>query len=199
MFATMVLSYLLGSILFGPIIASARGVDLRSVSSGNVGATNTFRALGWKYGSLVLVLDAAKGAIPVLIAFYFGLRGWETVAVGMAAVIGHLRPVFSGFKGGKGVATAVGIFLVLNTTGMIITIVIFIAAVLFTRYVSFGSILGAEMIFLYQILEGSPWVSNNLPITILSLVLLLIVIYSHRSNISRLWREQENKIVFRRP
>jgi len=195
----MILSYLLGSVLFGPIIASARGVDLRNVSSGNVGATNTFRALGWKYGSLVLVLDAAKGAVPVLISVYFGLRGWEVVAVGMAAVIGHLRPIFSNFRGGKGVATAVGIFLVLNTTGMVITILVFIAAVFFTRYVSFGSILGAETIFLYQILEGSPWVNNNLPITVLSLVLLLVVIYSHRDNISRLWREQENKIVFRRP
>jgi len=199
MVAIIILSYLLGSILFGPIVASARGVDLRSVSSGNVGATNTFRALGWKYGSLVLVLDAAKGAIPVLIALYFGLRSWEAVAVGMAAVIGHLRPIFSGFKGGKGVAVAVGVFLALNTISMLLTLGIFVVVVGATKYVSFGSILGAETIFLLQVLKDTPWADDNLPITVLSLALLLIVIYSHKDNISRLWREQENRIIFRRP
>jgi len=195
----MILSYLLGSVLFGPIIASARGIDLRKVGSGNVGATNMFRALGWKYGSLVLVLDAAKGAMPVLIALYFGLRGWEVVAVGMAAVIGHLLPIFSNFSGGKGVAVAVGVFLALNTISMLLALGIFVVVVGATKYVSFGSILGAETIFLLQVLKDTPWADDNLPITALSLALLLIVIYSHKDNISRLWRGQENKIVFRRP
>lgn len=193
----IIFAYLIGSITFGSIVAKSKGVNLSKIGSGNIGATNVSRALGWKYGLLVVLLDAFKGSLPVLVGYLLGLHGWQAVVIGAAAVFGHLCPIFLKFKGGgKGVATATGVFLVFSPWGLLIALAAFVIAVIFTRYVSFGSMLGAETVLVYQLLIPSPWIGNNLPTTILSLVLLVAIIYRHRSNISRLWQGQENKIVF---
>lgn len=198
MLIMVIFAYLIGSITFGPMVARRKGVDLNKVGSGNIGATNTFRALGWKAGVLVLLLDVSKGILPVYIGYLLGFHGWQTVAIGTAAILGHLYPVFFHFKGGKGVATATGVFLVLNFTSLLIAIGIFALSVKFTRYVSLGSILGAMTVCFVQLISKSPWLGDNLPVTILSLLLLLIVIYTHRKNIPRLLAGTENKIVFKK-
>ena len=196
MFAVMIVfAYLIGSITFGSLVGKIKGVDLRKVGSGNVGATNVYRTMGWKMGALVFLLDSLKGVLSVWTGYMLGFHGWQAVAIGAATVFGHLYPALKFKGGGKGVATATGVFLVFNTWGLVGALVVFGIAVGLTKYVSFGSILGAETALLIQILSPSPLAGNNLPTTSLSLALLAAIIYSHRSNISRLWRGTENKII----
>src|SRR5580765_547441 len=141
----LVLSYLSGSLPFAAIAGKARGVDLRKHGSGNLGATNVFRVLGWKIGLAVFVADALKGALPVLllpprIESTTNPVLWG-IACGIAAIAGHVRPVFLTFrKGGKGVATAGGVFLALAPLPMTATFAVFVAVVLASGYVSLGSL-----------------------------------------------------------
>ncbi len=192
--AILIFSYLVGSIPFGPLVAKKKDIDLKKIGSGNIGATNVFRVLGKKAGAAVLLLDMSKGIIPVWLGYLAGLSYWHLVAIGLMAVIGHLLPLFFHFKGGKGVATATGVFFVLNPVGIAIALSIFIVIVLITRYVSLGSMVGATVIFLSQIFKTHPWAGDNLPITLLSILFLLVIVYSHRKNIGRLLAGNENKI-----
>ncbi len=140
-----VASYLLGSIPTSLLAARyGGGVDLRKVGSQNLGATNLFRVLGWRYAIPVVILDAAKGAIPVLLfAPMAGTGPVGAMALGVAAIIGHVFSVFVRFKGGKGVATSAGAVLGLAPLAFLVTLAVFAITVRLSRYVSLGSILGA--------------------------------------------------------
>src|SRR4030066_1386814 len=153
----VILSYLVGSIPNSIILSKAvSGIDIRKHGSGNAGGTNVMRVIGWKYGLMVIILDAIKGSFAVILIarFYLGPLPFENVSpfddftlvqiiAGISAVIGHIWTVFAGFKGGKGIATALGMLLTLITIDMLIAVGVFGLVVLVSRYVSLGSIIAA--------------------------------------------------------
>ena len=188
------LSYLSGSIPFAAIAGKLRGVDLRKHGSGNLGATNVFRVLGWKIGVLVFLADALKGAIPV---YFLPPRivsprdpiVWA-IACGIAAIAGHVRPIFLKLqKGGKGVATAAGVFFALAPMPMAVTFAIFVVVVLATGYVSLGSMLSALALPTILLVTLGP----RSPLFIVSTIIALFVFWTHRSNIGRLRRGEEHR------
>jgi glycerol-3-phosphate acyltransferase PlsY len=188
------LSYASGSLPFAWLAGRAAGVDLRQQGSGNLGATNVFRVLGWKVGIAVFLADALKGALPVLL---LPPRidspvdpGLWAIACGIAAIAGHVRPLFLRFrKGGKGVATAAGVFFALAPLPMLVTFGLFVAVVLATGYVSLGSLLSAVVLpgFLL-VTQGS-----RAPLFVVSLVIASFVFWTHRANIGRLRRGEEHR------
>ena len=190
----LALAYVSGSIPFAYLAGVAKSVDLRKQGSGNLGATNVFRVLGWKIGIAVFLADAAKGAIPVLLLppRIDSPRDpivWA-IAVGIAAIAGHVRPVFLKFrKGGKGVATAAGVFLALAPIPMLITFSVFVAVVLATGYVSLGSLVSA--VVLPALLAVTAGVGSTL--FVMSAVIAAFVFWTHRANIGRLRRGEENR------
>jgi len=190
----LALAYVAGSIPFAHLVGKAKGVDLRTQGSGNLGATNVFRVLGWKIGIAVFLADAAKGALPVLflpprIESPRDPVFWA-IAVGVAAIAGHVRPLFLRFrKGGKGVATAAGVFLALAPVPMLISFAVFVAVVLATGYVSLGSLIAAVLLpTLLAVTEGV-----QSPKFIVSAVIATFVFWTHRANIGRLRRGTENR------
>lgn len=211
----VILSYLVGSIPNSIIISKAvRGIDIRNHGSGNAGGTNVMRVLGWKYGLVVIFLDALKGAVAVVIIsrLFYGPLPFENVSpfddftlvqiiAGMSAVIGHIWTVFAGFKGGKGIATALGMLLTLITIDMLIAVGIFALVVLISRYVSLGSIIAAisvpSTLFIRENLfhVDIPGYSTLLPFII---GVSVLVIFTHRKNLARLINGSENKISFRK-
>jgi glycerol-3-phosphate acyltransferase PlsY len=172
----------------------AKSVDLRKQGSGNLGATNVFRVLGWKIGILVFLADAAKGALPVLLLppRIESARDpvmWAIV-VGVAAIMGHVRPVFLKFgKGGKGVATAAGVFFALAPIPMAVTFAVFVAVVLASGYVSLGSLISA--VVLPTLLGISLGIRS--PLFLVSVLVAAFVFWTHRANIGRLRRGEENR------
>lgn len=194
-FIILISAYLLGSVPFGPLLVKKKNIDLAKTGSGNIGATNVVRAAGWRMGLRVFLLDVLKGAIPAYVSWHLlAFPIWQVVIVGIVTVIGHLFPIFLKFKGGKGVSTAVGVFFVLNSLATGSALVIFIIVYALTKYVSAGSLLGTLAVFIIQLTTTSaPWGSNELPITILSLTLLIVISYTHRANIVRLLSGKENK------
>lgn len=181
-------SYLLGSIPTGLLLARAAGVDIRATGSGNIGATNVYRSLGRSVGVMTLAGDCLKGLIPVLVARHLELGDPLIAAAGAAAFIGHVYTVFLGFKGGKGVATALGVFLGVSPASVGIALVIFIAIVATTRYISLGSITAAgAMPFIVAFLDGRPLISA------MSLLIGLLIIWKHRENIARLRAGTESR------
>jgi glycerol-3-phosphate acyltransferase PlsY len=211
----VILSYLIGSVPNSIIISKlVRGIDIREHGSGNAGGTNVMRVLGWKYGLLVIFLDALKGAIAVVIIsrLFYGPLPFENVSpfddftlvqiiAGMSAVIGHIWTVFAGFKGGKGIATALGMLLTLITIDMLIAVGIFALVVLISRYVSLGSIIAAisvpSTLFIRENLfhVDIPGYSTLLPFII---GVTALVIFTHRKNLVRIINGNENKISFRK-
>jgi glycerol-3-phosphate acyltransferase PlsY len=208
----IVLSYLLGSIPFGVIIAGAHGRDLRSIGSGNIGATNLSRALGRKWAYFCFTLDAAKGLIPMYIATKFIDSAPTTIelflwlAVGLAAVLGHIFPIYIGFKGGKGVATSFGVALGLwpyYTVCALVAVAIWVVFALLWRYVSLASIAASvtfPITLILAILLIPAWHFANLwPILIAAIAIPLMVITRHRENIKRLLAGTESKILQSKP
>jgi acyl phosphate:glycerol-3-phosphate acyltransferase len=188
----VVLSYVIGSIPAAYLAGKSRGIDLRRFGSGNLGATNVVRTLGWKVGLLVFAFDVAKGAVPVL-AFApiaEGPLSKQVVAIlcGVAAILGHFRPVFLKFgKGGKGVATATGVFLALAPLPTLAALAVFGVVVMVSGYVSLGSLTGALVIpALLFVTEGV-----RSPVFQVSVALALFVFWTHRANIHRLRRGEE--------
>ena len=190
----LVLSYLSGSIPFAAIAGKVRGVDLRKHGSGNLGATNVFRVLGWKIGVAVFLADALKGALPV---FFLPPRivsprdpvVWA-IACGIAAIAGHVRPIFLGLRrGGKGVATAAGVFFALAPIPMAITFAVFIGVVLGTGYVSLGSLISAIVLPGLLLVTLGP----KTPLFVVSVIIALFVFWTHRTNIGRLRRGEEHR------
>jgi glycerol-3-phosphate acyltransferase PlsY len=183
--------YLLGSIPFGVLIARARGVDLRAVGSGNIGATNAARALGKRWGVLVLVLDAGKAALPILLfrAFTGGGQALCEVAIGAGAFVGHLFPLYLRFRGGKGVATAFGAFLGLQPLCALLGLLTWAVAYGVSRISSVGSLCAVLLFPLWLWLLGAPPVHFGF-----AGFLLVLILIRHRGNIRRLWRHQEGRI-----
>ena len=192
------IGYLLGSLPFGYLVARAKGVNIFEVGSKNPGATNVRRVLGRGPGNLVLFLDALKGAVasgmPLL--WFWSRNGIlahadEAVAIAgiVGAMLGHSFYCFTGFKGGKGVATGAGGFLVVFPIGMIIAIAIFGVTLMTTRYVSLGSMLGAISLPITGLL-----MDRSTVLVVLLSIIVLFVIYRHRTNISRLLAGTEAKV-----
>jgi acyl phosphate:glycerol-3-phosphate acyltransferase len=184
----VVLSYVSGSIPAAYLAGKWSGVDLRAHGSGNLGATNVLRVLGPRVGMLVFAVDIAKGALPVwFLPPLTGLTGdrqtWMAVACGVAAIIGHIRPVFLGFgKGGKGVATACGVFLALAPLQTALTLVIFVVVVMASGYVSLASLTAA--VSLPVLVAASIGIRS--PLFFVALLTTAFVFWTHRANIERL-------------
>jgi glycerol-3-phosphate acyltransferase PlsY len=187
--AYVVAAYLIGSIPVGVILSKLRGKDPRKVGSGNIGATNVMRAAGKTVGIITLLGDMAKGFIPTLLALHAGLPVVFVVAVGFAAFVGHLFPVFLAFRGGKGVATALGVYLALNPLAIFLSFIIFVLVLLKWRYVSAGSLAGtAAMPLLLLALKSEPMY------VYVSLVIGVFIFLKHLGNIKRLAAGTEHKL-----
>jgi glycerol-3-phosphate acyltransferase PlsY len=192
----VLLSYLAGSIPSAYIAGKLRGVDLRKHGSGNLGATNVVRVLGPRTGAVVFLADLLKGFLPV----YF-LRNYTdaphpelwTLVYGAAAILGHVKPIFLlGKGGGKGVATASGVFLALAFVPMLIAEVVWITVFYFTRYVSLASLLGAAILPAAILVYSR---DPRSPVFIASLIIACFVFWTHRANIGRLRRGEEHRFV----
>lgn len=184
----IIAAYLLGSIPTGLLLAKAAGVDIRSSGSGNIGATNVYRTLGRSVGVLTLAGDCLKGAIPVIVACRLGMSDHLIAAVALAAFLGHVYTIFLGFKGGKGVATALGVFLAISPLAVGAVIIIFVAVVWRWRYISLGSIIAAvTMPGMIAIIDSRP------PIVIMTSIVALLIVWKHRENINRLKMGTESK------
>lgn len=209
----IILSYLVGSIPTSIIISKAvKGIDIRNYGSGNAGGTNVMRVLGWKHGVLVILLDALKGAIAVILIarLHYGVLPFQNVSpfddftlvqiiAGISAVVGHIWTIFAGFRGGKGIATALGMLLMIITVDMLIAVGIFLIVVSISRYVSLGSIVSAmavplSMIFRENVLHTHIEGYNTLLPFVIGVSLL--VIFTHRKNLVRLLNGTENKLSF---
>jgi len=186
----ILLAYLVGSIPFGLILSKLFAKrDIRSAGSGNIGATNVMRVLGKKLGVLTLMFDILKGALFVILAeVVTHSEIWASLA-GLAAFLGHLYPIYLKFRGGKGVATSVGIFLFLAPYALLVDIVIFLLVVYQTRYVSLGSIIAAALLPVILLVFSYSYVY-----VILAVIMGGFIILRHRDNIQRLRQGRENKI-----
>lgn len=211
----IILSYLIGSIPTSIIVSkAARGIDIREHGSGNAGGTNVMRVLGWKHGLLVILLDALKGVLAVVVVarLHYGTMPFQNltpfddftlvqIIAGISAVIGHIWTVFAGFKGGKGIATALGMLLMIITVDILIALGVFIIVLTVSRYVSLGSLAGAVSVPITLFIRENvfhvniPNYNTLLPFVIL---LALLVIFTHRKNVVRLLNGSENKISFSR-
>ena len=191
-------AYLLGGLPFSLWVARSRGIDLRTQGSGNLGATNVFRVLGWRWGLFVLALDIAKGALAVALARLLSPGGGLPTLAGLAAVIGHLYTPFAGFRGGKGVATGLGVFLGLAPDAAILSFLVWCSVLAFGGWVSLASGAGAVLLPLFvlgtreDLAARFPWVLS------LAVTLALMVVIRHRRNWSRLGDGSEQKIWERR-
>jgi glycerol-3-phosphate acyltransferase PlsY len=175
------LAYVMGSVPSGYLLGKISGIDVRSVGSGNIGATNVARALGKGRGALTLFADAAKGYLPVWVALRLEFSATTIALVAIAAFLGHLYPLFLNFQGGKGVATALGALLALAPTATLILIVVFAVAVLVSRIVSLGAIAAAIAA------PVALWFfSQSLVFVAMGVFLGAVIILRHRGNIRRL-------------
>ena len=198
--AIPVAAYLLGSIPFGLLLGRLfGGADIRKAGSGNIGATNVARVVGPVAGILTLVLDAGKGALAVLLALRLagGSALWMMVA-GLCALLGHCFPIWLGLRGGKGVATAAGVFLVLCPLACLGAAVLFVLVVIYWRFVSLGSISAAAAMPLLMYFFWAPHHAPPHAITFGSLAAALLIVYKHDGNIQRLMQGNEPPFSFRK-
>jgi glycerol-3-phosphate acyltransferase PlsY len=184
---------MLGSIPFGYLVFYfTEGRDIRTLGSGNIGATNVLRSKGKLAGLLTLVLDIAKGAVPVIYGrIHFGLT-WIVLLGGLAVLLGHVFPVFLKFRGGKGVGSLVGVFLVFYYPALLVFLAVFFLTLQLTRFVSLASLLATTALFFCilftQVVETA----------MVAFVMLLLIVFRHRSNIQRLLASNENKFSFKK-
>jgi glycerol-3-phosphate acyltransferase PlsY len=182
--------YLLGSVPTGLLLAKFFSkVDPRKTGSGNIGATNIFRTAGKTLGILTLVGDVLKGMIPIVIASLMDLPDLWRAIVGLSAFLGHVFPIFLGFKGGKGVATALGVYLIISATAVLIEALLFVGIVWKWRFISLGSICCATTI---PILVAF-FRSDSQAYFIVSVIIAALILYRHQENIIRLLQGTENK------
>jgi len=184
----IVVSYCIGNINFGKILSKSKNVDLTKTGSGNLGATNMYRTMGAKMGYLTLVLDASKGVVSALLGYFLLATSFPDnriglYACGFAAVVGHIFPVFSKFKGGKGISTTLGVFLVAQPVVTLITFIIMFFYVWFFKYVSVASLLLTTILVVY---ENLTLPEPNLAISLLTFGLWAMTWFAHRANIERL-------------
>jgi len=196
-------AYLVGAIPFGLVVAFAvSGRDVRQWGSGNIGATNVGRMLGFKWFVVVFILDMLKGAVPVLIATFVQQRSGASAATiylpevaALAAILGHMFPVYLKFKGGKGVATSIGAVFALAWQPALAAVVAFVVVFALTRLVSLGSIIGsAAFTAAYFLLYPEPWSLANRARTILAVAAPVLIIVAHRTNIVRILQGREARI-----
>jgi glycerol-3-phosphate acyltransferase PlsY len=200
-------AYLLGSVSNAVWVGRVLyRTDVRNYGSKNAGSTNVLRVLGWKAALPVFVLDMAKGAAAVCLALLSGLPagtdafvGFQIV-LGMMAMLGHIFPVFAGFKGGKGVATVAGVMTAIHPGAMAMTFGVFALTLLISHFVSLSSMVAALCFpFIVVVVFGS-WlnVEETLTLKLFSGVVMAVILLTHRNNMKRLWRGEESKIAFRR-
>src|ERR1044072_3081994 len=197
----VIVSYLLGAIPFGDLILREKGcADIREAGSGGRGATNLSRRGGKAAGIFTLVLDALKGAVAVewavVLAGPSSHAAWIVTAAAIAVIVGHIFPVWLGFRGGKGVAMGVGGFLVLAPVALLFAGIVFVSFVFSTRYVSLGSIMAAVLIPLFVWLQNvfvKP-IADLRPLLTAAITGALLILFAHRSNIGRLARGTESRI-----
>ncbi|MBO8176894.1 glycerol-3-phosphate 1-O-acyltransferase PlsY [Aeribacillus pallidus] len=184
----IICAYLLGSIPSGLIVGKAfYGIDIREHGSGNLGGTNTFRTLGVKAGLVVTISDILKGTVATLLPIWFGVE-LHPLLVGTFAVIGHMYPIFAGFRGGKAVATSGGVLLAYVPLLFILAILFFFVSLYVTKYVSLSSMLTAIFSFTYTLFTG------DRPLIIVVAALAFFVLYRHRTNMKRILNKTEPKI-----
>jgi glycerol-3-phosphate acyltransferase PlsY len=206
-----ILAYLVGSIPTSIIMSKiVKGIDIREHGSGNAGGSNVFRVMGWKYGISVILLDALKGVIAVLLVsrLYYGNFPFPNatpftdftlvqIIAGVFAVLGHIWTIFAGFKGGKGIATGMGFLVSIVTVDLLLALVVFAIVVSLTKYISLGSLLGAFSVPLIMIVRENIFgvdISGYHTILPFTILIALLVAYTHRANIKRLLAGNENKI-----
>lgn len=193
------LAYFSGSIPSGVWIGKTfKGIDIRTVGSKNSGATNAYRNLGAVYGIMTLVIDALKGYLPLLVASKMGVSEKYIVVIGLIAILGHSFSCFLNFKGGKGVATSLGVFLFLAPKAIGIATLGFLIVVFFTRYVSLSSITAAIIFPIMTMILPAKDGVDKFTLSILSVFIGVFVIYKHKTNITRLLNGTESKIVFKK-
>ncbi len=194
---SLIAAYFIGGIPFGYLIGRLRGIDVRTVGSGNIGATNVFRTVGKKWGLLAFALDVLKGLLPVLIAKHCVVLDHLPLAVGVMCVMGHMLTPYMKFKGGKGVATGFGMLLGLVPALVGVAFALFVVIFALFHYISLGSCLAALFmaITIWFPILGSHGAAD-LPEAIVITLISLFVIVKHRSNIKRLIQGNENKIKF---
>jgi glycerol-3-phosphate acyltransferase PlsY len=196
------LAYLLGSVIGSLLIGRLRGVDIRAMGSGNPGATNALRTQGVKVGLTVLVIDVAKGWIATsLLAGWplsvgtpaaAALGSWSAPLCGIAVILGHLYPVWFGFKGGKGVATFAGALLGLSPWLLLVFMLSFFGAVILLGFVGFGSILGAVAVAIAALAGDFP---NRVPLAVFAVAAMLLILYKHRANLARMRAGKEPRAM----
>ncbi|SHJ23566.1 acyl-phosphate glycerol-3-phosphate acyltransferase [Malonomonas rubra DSM 5091] len=189
LFLLLIFSYLVGAIPTGIIMTKITGgEDLRTVGSGNIGATNVYRTAGRKMGLVTLAGDSLKGIIPALIALVSGFQGAELGMVGLMALLGHCYPAYINFKGGKGVATAFGVFLVISPGSILLALSLFLVVLGRWRYISLASISAAAALPYLVLL-----VEQQMMLFFVTFCMAALVIYRHKENIERLLAKKENK------
>jgi acyl phosphate:glycerol-3-phosphate acyltransferase len=185
----LLVGYLCGSIPFGVIVARCMGIDLTQVGSGNIGATNVARTLGKPAGALVLLLDGAKGFLPVFLAARAGVAPALLAGIALCAVLGHVFPVWLRFRGGKGVATGLGVLIALAPWAAAGALLLFGVVYGLTRVSALGSLTAAVAAPLIAWATGAPW-----PTVALLLCLMVVIVIRHRGNIHRLLTGTEYRV-----
>jgi acyl phosphate:glycerol-3-phosphate acyltransferase len=185
----VVVGYLIGSVPFAHLLSRRRGIDLRRVGSGNVGASNVLRTSGVRPAVLAMCLDGVKGALAVLVAERLALGVSAPVAAGVASVMGHAYPVWLRFRGGKGVATAAGVFAVVAPAALALALAVFVIAVWITRYISVGSIAGTIALVGFTAAGRHP-----LAVPAGAIFAAAVIIHRHRANLLRLFAGTERRV-----
>ncbi len=197
-------AYLLGGIPNSYIAGRLRGLDIREHGSGNVGATNALRVLGTKTGVIVMLLDAFKGILAILLGIYLiKLDGIELsqvheITLGLTAILGHVFSIYLKFKGGKGVATAAGVYGFLTPYSFLVALGVFILVVWKSRYVSLGSILAATSLLIAEFVRNYMIDFKDIYILCFTALICFFIIIKHKANIGRLLKGNENKLEFKK-
>ena len=204
-FTIIVLSYLAGSIPTSIICSKLfRGIDIREHGSGNAGGTNAIRVLGWKIGVFVMLIDVGKGVLATLLISQIRIDAVDLstnivqIIAGMSAIFGHIWTVFAGFKGGKGVGTAAGMLFSLYPIAGVVCLGIFFLVLATTRYVSLSS-MSAAVVFPILVLLFKDWRGYSDELIYFAVFIAVLIVFTHRSNIKRLLKGEENKAGRKKP
>ncbi len=186
---SLAIGYLLGSVPTGYLVAKARGVNIQKTGSGNIGATNVLRSVGPLAGLVVILADPLKGVLAVFIAIVLGLGEWGIALTGLAAILGNNFNIFLKLRGGKGIATSLGVFLLISPAATLGAVAIGLFAIALGRFVSLGSLVGGFSLPLLLIMGNF-----SLASLFLAIVIALLAIYRHKDNILRLAKGSERRL-----
>lgn len=199
-----VIAYAIGSVNFSVILSKKiAGFDVREKGSGNAGTTNMLRSVGKGAAALTLILDIVKGLVAILIAIVVGKISNETdpailvQIAGFFAVLGHTFPIFFGFRGGKGVATSLGVLLLINPLIGVICLVFALVVMAFTRMVSLGSIMAAILFPVLTLFIKDNYITDGYTYVFFGIAMAILVIFNHRANLKRIYNGTENRLSFK--